>query len=165
MGCKPHRPIREEVKLRLDCRKHRHRTRFSSARLWDQAARAISTGQLKALLPFHTRPINVVVCHDPSGRLTSGRSHLQARFPLRCSAPDPGKTKKALRIGKCSTGGICVNNTLSAFFLSRAAARRLTRAARNQADTMRPVFHCHLANPCGSTSGSSSHRRAYLSQL
>ena len=29
----------------------------------NQADRAISTGQLRGLLPFHLRPINVVVCH------------------------------------------------------------------------------------------------------
>src|SRR5207244_12932245 len=80
-GWNPHRPIREEVKLRLDCRKHRYRTRLNGARLWDQAARAISTGQLKALLPFHTRPINVVVCHDPSGRLTLREISSSGTFP------------------------------------------------------------------------------------
>ena len=30
---------------------------------WDQADRAISTGQLRGLLPFHLRPIDVVVYH------------------------------------------------------------------------------------------------------
>ena len=31
--------------------------------LGDQADRAISTGQLRGLLPFHLRPIDVVVYH------------------------------------------------------------------------------------------------------
>jgi len=34
-------------------------------KLHGQASRAISTGQLQVLLPFHTQPINVVVFHDP----------------------------------------------------------------------------------------------------
>ena len=38
-------------------------------RLHGQATRAISTGQLHALLHFHTQPINVVVFNDPSGSL------------------------------------------------------------------------------------------------
>ena len=45
----------------------------------DQAERAISTGKLHALLRFHTRPINVVVFHD-----SSGRTRLEVGFPLRC---------------------------------------------------------------------------------
>ena len=35
--------------------------------LYGQASRAISTGQLRALPRFHTRPINLVVCKGPSG--------------------------------------------------------------------------------------------------
>ena len=35
--------------------------------LYGQASRAISTGQLHALLRFHTRPINLVVFEGPSG--------------------------------------------------------------------------------------------------
>ena len=45
----------------------------------DQAGRAISTGQLHALLRFHIRPINVVVFHG-----SSGRSRFEVGFPLRC---------------------------------------------------------------------------------
>ena len=44
-----------------------------------QAYRAISTGQLHALLRFHTRPINVVVFHG-----SQGRSCFEGGFPLRC---------------------------------------------------------------------------------
>src|SRR5574337_2180489 len=43
----------------------------ASSRLGDesnQAERAISTGKLRALPRFHTRPINVVVFHGSSGR-------------------------------------------------------------------------------------------------
>ena len=36
-------------------------------RVWDQADRAISTGQLHALLRFHLRPIDVVVYHGSDG--------------------------------------------------------------------------------------------------
>ena len=35
----------------------------------NQADRAISTGKLRTLLRFHTRPINVVVYHDSQGIL------------------------------------------------------------------------------------------------
>jgi hypothetical protein len=45
----------------------------------NQAERAISTGKLNALPRLHTRPINVVVFHGPSGR-----SGFEAGFPLRC---------------------------------------------------------------------------------
>ena len=45
----------------------------------NQAERAISTGQLHALLRFHIRPINVVVFHG-----SSGRNGFEAGFPLRC---------------------------------------------------------------------------------
>ena len=37
----------------------------------DQAYRAISTGKLQALLPFHIRPINVMVYHGSQGILVS----------------------------------------------------------------------------------------------
>jgi hypothetical protein len=49
-----------------------------------QASRAISTAQLKALLPLHLRPINVVVYHGPSGGLRRGTPGLEVGFPLRC---------------------------------------------------------------------------------
>ena len=45
----------------------------------DQAERAISTGQLHALLRFHTRPIDVVVFHG-----SSGRTRFEVGFELRC---------------------------------------------------------------------------------
>ena len=45
----------------------------------DQAGRAISTGQLHALLRFHTRPIDVVVFHG-----SSGRTRFEVGFELRC---------------------------------------------------------------------------------
>src|SRR5579871_10999 len=45
----------------------------------NQVERAISTGQLHALLRFHTRPIDVVVFHG-----SSGRTGFEAGFPLRC---------------------------------------------------------------------------------
>ncbi len=45
----------------------------------NQAERAISTGKLNALPRLHTRPINVVVFHG-----SSGRTRLEAGFPLRC---------------------------------------------------------------------------------
>src|SRR5690606_28559176 len=46
----------------------------SSARPWvdGQAARAISTGQLHALLRFHLRPIDVLVLDGPSGDRSPG---------------------------------------------------------------------------------------------
>jgi hypothetical protein len=45
----------------------------------DQANRAISTGKLRTLLCFHTRPINVVVFHG-----SQGRNRFEVGFPLRC---------------------------------------------------------------------------------
>ena len=45
----------------------------------DQADRAISTGQLRASPPVHTRPIDVLVWHG-----SSGSSGLEGGFPLRC---------------------------------------------------------------------------------
>jgi len=41
--------------------------------------RAISTGRLRASLPLHLLPINVVVSHDPQWK-----SHLGDGFALRC---------------------------------------------------------------------------------
>ena len=52
----------------------------------DQAYRAISTGQLNALLRLHLRPIDVVVFHGPQGYLVSrGASRLDAfsGYPVR----------------------------------------------------------------------------------
>ena len=45
----------------------------------NQANRAISTGQLNALLRLHLRPIDVVVYHGPQGRPC-----FEGGFPLRC---------------------------------------------------------------------------------
>jgi hypothetical protein len=42
-------------------------------------ARAISTGQLRGLLPFHLRPIDVVVFHG-----SWARPGFEEGFPLRC---------------------------------------------------------------------------------
>ena len=44
-----------------------------------EACRAISTGQLNALLRLYLRPIDVVVCHGPQGR-----PGFEGGFPLRC---------------------------------------------------------------------------------
>jgi hypothetical protein len=52
----------------------------------DQAYRAISTGQLNALLRLHLRPIDVVVFHGPQGDLVlRGASRLDAfsGYPVR----------------------------------------------------------------------------------
>ena len=52
----------------------------------DQANRAISTGQLNALLRLHLRPIDVVVYHGPQGYLVlRGASRLDAfsGYPVR----------------------------------------------------------------------------------
>ena len=61
------------------------------SRFYGQAERAISNGQLNALLRLHIRPIDVVVFHGPS-YLTVGRSHLEEGFALICfqrlSRPD-----------------------------------------------------------------------------
>ena len=45
----------------------------------DQAVRTISTGKLRTLLPFHTRPINEVVFLG-----SQGRNCFEVGFPLRC---------------------------------------------------------------------------------
>ena len=58
-------------KARLGCR-----ALFNES---DQAERAISTGQLHALLRVHIRPIDVVVFHG-----SSGRPRFEVGFPLRC---------------------------------------------------------------------------------
>ena len=52
----------------------------------DQADRAISTGQLRGLLPVHLRPIDVVVCHGSQRDLVLRRvSRLDAfsGYPVR----------------------------------------------------------------------------------
>ena len=45
----------------------------------NQADRTISTGKLRTLLRFHTRPINVVVFHG-----SQGNARFEVGFPLRC---------------------------------------------------------------------------------
>ena len=45
----------------------------------NQAVRTISTGKLRTLLPFHTRPINEVVFLG-----SQGRNCFEVGFPLRC---------------------------------------------------------------------------------
>jgi hypothetical protein len=45
---------------------------FASQEFYGQAARTISTGKLRASQRFHTRPINVVISHGPSGGLRPG---------------------------------------------------------------------------------------------
>src|SRR4030095_3354724 len=45
----------------------------------DRAERVISTPELNTFLCLHPEPINVVVCHDPSGK-----SHLGIGLALRC---------------------------------------------------------------------------------
>ena len=51
----------------------------STVKFYGQAERAISNGQLNALLRLHIRPINVIVFHG-----SSGRSHLREGFALIC---------------------------------------------------------------------------------
>jgi len=45
-----------------------------------RAARAIRTGQLRALPHFHTRPINVLVWHGPVG-VAPGEISFRGKFP------------------------------------------------------------------------------------
>ena len=55
-------------------------------RLWIKPIRAISTGQLRGLLPFHLRPIDVVVYHGSRRDLVLRRvSRLDAfsGYPVR----------------------------------------------------------------------------------
>jgi hypothetical protein len=76
LGSSNHRTRKRRRKLRF-------RIPFSVIRFLipssNQAERAISTGKLNALPRLHIRPIDVVVFHGPSGR-----SGLEAGFPLRC---------------------------------------------------------------------------------
>ena len=62
------------------------------AKKYGQAARLISTSQLKASLPLHTWPINLVIFQESLGALWLGTSHLVEGFTLRCiqrfSLPD-----------------------------------------------------------------------------
>ena len=56
---------------------------FCLDKLYGQASRSISTGQLNASLRLHLQPINLVVCEGPLA-LAGGRSYLGACFPLIC---------------------------------------------------------------------------------
>jgi hypothetical protein len=68
-----------------------------------KAERAISTGQLHALLRFHTRPIDVVVYHG-----SSGRPGFEVGFPLRClqrlSRPHIATRRCRWRDNRCTRG-------------------------------------------------------------
>src|SRR5262249_50639905 len=61
----------------------REQARGSSphAKIYGQAARPFSTGQLHALQRFHTRPINLVVFEGPSGALRPGDASSQGGLP------------------------------------------------------------------------------------
>src|SRR5205814_8996158 len=61
-----------------------HSVVFKHCKRHGQAARPISTRQLRALLLFHTGPIDLVVCKGSLVRLPCGRLHLEAGFTLRC---------------------------------------------------------------------------------
>ena len=65
--------------------------------------RAIRTGQLHALLRFHTRPIDVVVFHG-----SQARPNLEAGFPLRCfqrlSVPDIATRLRGWRHDRSTRG-------------------------------------------------------------
>ena len=56
---------------------------FCLDKLYGQASRSISTGQLNASLRLHLQPINLVVYQGPSA-LAGGRSYLGACFLLIC---------------------------------------------------------------------------------
>ena len=57
----------------------RQQDKYEHKVIYGQAERPISTAKLKALLPVHTRPINVVIYHG-----SSGRTHLVVGFSLIC---------------------------------------------------------------------------------
>ena len=56
----------------------------SEERKYGQAARLISTSQLKASLLLHIWPIDLVIFQESLGALWLGRSHLVEGFTLRC---------------------------------------------------------------------------------
>jgi hypothetical protein len=62
-----------------ECLRVRGRGSPLCARLWDQAARAISTSRLRVLPRFHPWPIDVMVYHG-----SWGRPGFEGGFPLRC---------------------------------------------------------------------------------
>jgi len=57
---------------------------FCLDKLYGQASRSISTGQLNASLRLHLQPINLVVCEGPSA-LAGGRSYLGLDHPATLS--------------------------------------------------------------------------------
>ena len=59
-------------------------TSYVHDKFYGQAERAISNGQLHALLHFHIRPIKLVVYQSPSYPLGIGRSYLEEGFALIC---------------------------------------------------------------------------------
>ena len=63
---------------------HSAKTGPALSKFKGQAARPISTRQLKRLRALHFGPINLVVYQGPLGTLWSGRSHLGVGFALRC---------------------------------------------------------------------------------
>ena len=74
----------------------------------DQAARPISTAWLKALQPFHLRPINLVVYEESLGALRPGNPNLEGGLALRCfqrlSSPDTANQRCPWR-DNWDTGG------------------------------------------------------------
>ena len=69
---------------RFSNKSFRFETLNEPSKFYGQAERAISTGQLNALLRLHTQPINVVVFHGPSEGMNLGKSHLEEGFALIC---------------------------------------------------------------------------------
>ena len=72
--------------VQLGCACRRGATSCTGQRLWIKPIRAISTGQLRGLLPFHLRPIDVVVYHGSRRDLVLRRvSRLDAfsGYPVR----------------------------------------------------------------------------------
>ena len=96
-GCVRHRPRgvwrctravvrRWWLSAQLGCACRRGATSCTGQRLWIKPIRAISTGQLRGLLPFHLRPIDVVVYHGSRRDLVLRRvSRLDAfsGYPVR----------------------------------------------------------------------------------
>ena len=82
--------------------------RFEQNKHHGQASRPISTRKLKALLPLHIGPINLVVYEGSLGRLPCGRRHLEAGFTLRCfqrlSQPNLATQLCLWRDNRCTRG-------------------------------------------------------------
>ena len=66
----------------------------------------VSTAQLRASQPFHSRPINRVVF--PGSHANATRTHLQGGFPLRClqrlSLPDVATLRWRWRANRITRG-------------------------------------------------------------